>query len=189
MNGYDFVHLSFLAVGGDINGKTKLQKTVYFLGVMTDALPDLGYRAHFYGPYSQEVTDAVSRLRSLHFVDQNVVRIGAADAGGFEVARFDFHLNERGKSVAERKAQRNPAIWQKLGSAAKALRTAGDRDYMKLSIAAKTYFMLDEKKGTATAEELARLAKRFGWSVSGDEVREAAAFLQHIGLVKIGKDG
>jgi len=28
---YDFVHLTLLAVDGEVRGKTKLQKTVYFL--------------------------------------------------------------------------------------------------------------------------------------------------------------
>ena len=53
----DFVQLSLLAMGGQIQGKTNVQKKVYFLGLITDCLDDLGYRAHFYGPYSDEVAD------------------------------------------------------------------------------------------------------------------------------------
>jgi uncharacterized protein YwgA len=55
MDAKEFVQLSMLAMGSEIQGKTKLQKTVYFLGLMTGCLDDLGYRAHFYGPYSDEV--------------------------------------------------------------------------------------------------------------------------------------
>jgi hypothetical protein len=56
---------------------------------------------------------------------------------------------------------------------------------MKLSIAAKTYFMLGEKKGPATHEELARLAHRFGWEVSPEQIREAARYLHQLDLVQL----
>jgi HD superfamily phosphohydrolase len=69
MSPYDFVHLTCHALGGEIKGRTKLQKTDYFLGVLTDSLPELGYRPHFYGPYSAEVAGAVGKLRARGFVD------------------------------------------------------------------------------------------------------------------------
>ncbi|MGB2780353.1 MAG: hypothetical protein WBD63_02605, partial [Phycisphaerae bacterium] len=76
MDATNFVLLALHAVGGEIQGKTKLQKTIYFLGVMTGHLDDLGYRAHYYGPYSDDVADAVSRLRSVDFVDQSAAGCG-----------------------------------------------------------------------------------------------------------------
>lgn len=51
MNTRDFVALTLREAGGEICGKTKLQKLLYFVGVLTDCLDELGYRAHFYGPY------------------------------------------------------------------------------------------------------------------------------------------
>ena len=68
IDAYDFVHLALYTVGGEIKGKTLLQKTVYFLGVLTDSIDQLAYRAHFYGPYSQDVVDACSRLRALRML-------------------------------------------------------------------------------------------------------------------------
>jgi uncharacterized protein len=182
---YDFVHLSFLAMGGEIRGKTKLQKTVYFLGIVTDVLEDLGYRPHFYGPYSGEVAEAVDRLRALGFVDQTVSGAGSVDNSGFEVARHDFRLNDQGRQMAEMKAKANPNVWAKLVKAASVLKKAGDLDYVKLSIAAKTYFMIGERKGVASVDDLAELARKFGWSVTQDQVQEAAGFLQQIGLVEL----
>jgi len=55
MNTYDFVHLALYAMGGEIRGKTKLQKTIYFLGRLSNHIDELGYNPHFYGPYSSEV--------------------------------------------------------------------------------------------------------------------------------------
>ncbi len=89
MNAYDFVHLTLFAYNGELQGRTKLQKTVYFLGVFTESLDDLGYRPHYYGPYSAAVADAVSRLKALGFVMEYTLGSGAVGAGGFEIARHD----------------------------------------------------------------------------------------------------
>lgn len=184
MNAYDFVHLGFLVVGGEIHGKTKLQKTMYFLGLLTDSLEELGYRAHYYGPYSEEVADAVGRLVALRFVDRNVVGGGAVNELGFEVARYDYRLNDDGRAVAERKAKRDPDFTTRLRDAAGRLRSAGDLDYMKLSVAAKTYFMLEGKK-QATMGELVKQARRFGWQVTEKEVSDAGAYLARLQLVEV----
>src|SRR5271157_2039741 len=47
MNPYDFVHLVLYAFDGAIQGRTKLQKTVYFIGALTDRMANLGYRANY----------------------------------------------------------------------------------------------------------------------------------------------
>src|SRR5262249_40853843 len=69
MDPNDFVVLAILAMGGEIQGKTKFQKAVYFLGLLTGCIDDLGYRAHFYGPYSDDVANAIDRLRTIGAVD------------------------------------------------------------------------------------------------------------------------
>ena len=185
MNANDFVLLAIYAMGGEIRGKTKLQKTVYFLGLMTGQLDDLGYRAHFYGPYSDEVADAANRLKAVGFIDQSAAGAGSVDRFGFEVSRTDFALIEDGKEIAEAKIAVLPNFWKKLHRAAGVLREAGDLDYMKLSIAAKTYFMLGKKKGKATMAELAELAKQFGWKVTTEQVKDAAQYLNKLDLVTL----
>jgi hypothetical protein len=54
-----------------------------------------------------------------------------------------------------------------------------------LSIAAKTYFMLGEKKGNSTMAELAELANKFGWSITTQQFHEAATYLSSLGLVNL----
>jgi hypothetical protein len=107
------------------------------------------------------------------------------DQSGFEVARYDFTLNEQGKRIAQAKTGKHPADWQKIQNAVRFLQQADDLDYVKLSIAAKTYFMLGEKKESASEEELAQLASKFGWSVSPQQVKEAGRFLEKLGLVEM----
>jgi uncharacterized protein len=184
MNTYDFVHLALDAMGGEIKGKTKLQKTVYFLGLLTETVDDLGYRPHFYGPYSAEVAGAADRLRALGFATQTAASRGSVDQAGFEVARYDLRLTEEGARMAQAKAKEHPGEWDKIGKAAEILKKADEQDYVKLSIAAKTYFMLGQRRGTARIKDLAALADNFGWSVTPDQVRDAARFLESLGMVK-----
>ncbi len=186
MTAYDFVHLALSAVGGRIEGKTKLQKTIYFLGKFTSNLDMLGYRPHYYGPYSSDVAAASDRLRSLGFVDCNIASGGRLDSRGFEVARCDFTLNVEGVRLAKSKAERYPRLWEDLQKAAARLEGAGNPDYKLLSVAAKTDFMLENRE-KATTGELSKLARTFGWTVSDDEVLEAGKFLEKVDLVKLGE--
>src|SRR3989339_1502798 len=126
MDTYDFVHLGIYALGGEIKGKTKLQKSMYFLGVMTGLLDELGYRPHFYGPYSSEVAGAVDHLKTLGFICQNVMTSGHLDSRGFERARYDYQLNCEGEMIAQKKVEKHPALWEKIKIAAEALKAAGD---------------------------------------------------------------
>ena len=180
MQTYDFVHLSLYALGGKIKGSTKLQKTIYFIGVMTETVEELGFYPHFYGPYSDEVASAAARLQGLGFLERT-----------FEVVRYDYALNKEGQQIAKEKTTQNPTLWKKIQKAVSVLKRVGDQDYMKLSVAAKTYFMLCGKsalpgqKQTATMEELVKLAKKFGWKVNEKEVKEAANLLQKIKLVTV----
>ncbi len=186
MTAYDFVHLALFAMDGKIQGKTKLQKTVYFLGVLTGQLDSLGYRAHYYGPYSGVVRDATNRLRALGFIAQNSVPFGSRDPQGFEMARHDFELTQDGRSIAEQKATTMPAEWAKIQEATETLKKAGDRDYMFMSVAAKTFFIVTGKGGRSTIGEIEAAAKDLGWNPSVDDIKKAAEYLQHVGLVEAG---
>jgi uncharacterized protein YwgA len=184
MNVNDFVTLTLLAVGGEIKGKTKLQKTVFLLGAMTDSLDDLGYRPWYYGPYSDDVNGAVTWLKTIGAIDQNVTAWGH-DRSGFEVQRYDFRLNDQGRRFAEGKARRNPKLWESIQRSAEMLQKAGEINYMDMSIAAKTYFMLGKKKGRASRVDLAEFAPRFGWHVTPDQVNSGGEYLNRLGLVEL----
>jgi uncharacterized protein YwgA len=185
MTTYDFVHLALLAVGGEVRGKTKLQKTVYFLGLLTGQLEGLGYRAHYYGPYSDDVADAVRTLDGLGFADRSTAGMGSYDPMGFEVKRTDYKLSPAGMAIGKQKTAKNRELWERLQKAARQLKeTAGNLDYIKLSVLAKTYFLLKERGRPATERELKDLAKHFGWDVKEEQILEAASYLKKLGLAK-----
>ena len=184
MKAYDFVHLVLHAADGKIQGRTKLQKIVYFAGVLTDKLDELGYRAHYYGPYSSKVTGAVEELRGLGFLEQRVAGGGAFDHQGFEVARYDYELTEVGKDIAEEKARIRPRMWEKIRTSVGQLQNADVSDYIKLSIAAKAYFLLDRAHERVTVSHLVTMGEKFGWKVSKQQVVDASKWLEKLDLVE-----
>ena len=115
-------------------------------------------------------------LRIIGAVDQSSSGVGTVDPSGFEIRRYDYRLNPKGRVFAQNTAGRHQDLWEKVQKAADSLSKAGDMDYASLSIAAKTYFLLDQKRGPASREELRRLAARFGWDVSPEQIEAAAGF-------------
>jgi uncharacterized protein YwgA len=182
MSPYDFVHLAIHALGDEVRGRTKLQKTIYFLGILTGNLDELGYRAHYYGPYSDAVASSVNRLKALGFLQQSSLHTGAFSADGFEIARHDFILTDEGNRIAKQKANQSPESWKKITNAVSRFRKGGDINYMRMSVAAKTFFILSEKGQPATALELCESAKALGWTPKPEDIAESVEFLKKLGL-------
>jgi uncharacterized protein YwgA len=184
MTTYDIVHL-LLYAAGEIQGRTKLQKLVYFTAALSKLPGSLGYRAHYFGPYSPEVAAAVDDLRGLGFLEQRVVSRGSLDSQGFEVARYDYTLTDAGKQIAEEKTKEHPADWLRIKAAVETLQKAKAEDYVKLSIAAKAYYMLIEKGSPATLDELHAMTPNFGWTVTREQMTEAGELLKSVGLITL----
>jgi uncharacterized protein YwgA len=186
MTPYEFVQLVLHAHGGTIRGKTKLQKTVYFVGVLTGELGNLGYHPHYFGPYSAAVAEAIDELRGLGFVDQSIATLGRVDSSGFELARQYICHNKDGASVAAEKAKRHSGRFKRIKEILQKHKKVFSQDYERLSIAAKTYFLLGEKKGKARLGELSALAAKFGWSVKVEQIKEGITkTLSPLGLVTL----
>lgn len=180
----EYVLLALHACGDSISGRTLLQKTIYFMGIMTGDIGDLGYRAHYYGPYSDEVACAVRDLEGLLFVESRRTRLGY-DQEGFEITLTDYKLTNDGRQIAEMKRTSYPELWRRLQNAAEVIREGQQKGYVFLSIAAKTYFMLFQQQEPATHERLAEIARDFGWEVTPEQVQKAARYLASLRLVEI----
>lgn len=179
----DLVVLAYGAFGGTIEGKTMLQKRIYFLGVGLGEESELGYRAHYYGPYSAAVAEANSELKSLGYLSECSTSWGS-DQRGFEIARHDYSLTDEGRRLCNRKKNERPERWKEIQRLAEAIKTAGDLNYWELSIAAKTYFILKNHGTTATFEEIQKIAKGLGWEVTERELEKASDFLEKMDLVR-----
>ncbi|MBI3910900.1 MAG: hypothetical protein HY320_08195 [Armatimonadetes bacterium] len=184
MRPHEFVLLAMETMGGQVQGRTLLQKCVYFLAMLTDNLPLLDYGPHYYGPYSGIVSDAVGALRSLGFVDERRVGLGMSDRSGFEMARHDYSLTADGKKIAALKRQQHPKLSKQLQEAWGAIEKAGVLDYMTLSVAAKIHHILREVDAPITRSDVWQAAEKLGWSLRPDQAA-AERFLMKLGLIEV----
>ncbi|MBF0564394.1 MAG: hypothetical protein HQK89_04045 [Nitrospirae bacterium] len=170
---------------GKIRGKTLIQKRIYFLCNLLKEDMDFGYDAHYYGPYSSEVEEGLSLVKSLGFIEEHTLGFGTQNQDGFEIRRYDYSLTEDGKTIVrmlERKAQKE---CEKIRRVLKKMQDAGDNgDYVSLSIAAKTYHILSRKTQPMTTEAIHSEAKKFGWNIKPESIDRASSFLEKLNLVK-----
>jgi uncharacterized protein YwgA len=182
MDTRDVLLLAYDAFGGEVRGKTNLQKKLYFLSIMLGI--DLGYGPHYYGPYSSEVASVNTSLKMLGYLTESIASAGGYSSEGFEIARHDFELTKDGRAAVEVKKNKFPDLADRIGKAARKLNAAGELNYMELSIAAKAYFLLDQKAGTAKTTDLVHKARQFGWSVTEVDIERAVSFLERLGLAE-----
>ena len=185
MNANDLVLLVLDAFGGEIRGKTLLQKRCYFVARLCDSQRAMGFEAHYYGPYSSEVDNATGQLRALGFIEESKAAFGVMGDSGFEVSRYDFKLTDDGRAVASVRKKKRPKTWPAIEAAVNRIKEAGDPSYVELSIAAKAYYLLEKKGGPASADELVELAERFGWQIRREQVLSAWEFLKKLDLIQV----
>ena len=92
---------------GRPNGKTYLQKLCFFVGNVLGQ--DFEYRAHYYGPYSDQVASEIGFLNANDYIYESRKGSGVADSRGWEVMRFDYRLTERGTAGVQWLDQQHPA--------------------------------------------------------------------------------
>ncbi len=182
MNTYDFILLGLKAMG-EVRGKTMLQKRLYFIGLLSGYLSELDYVPHFYGPYSEELSNRVGELRSTGFINETSIKFGATDGNGFEVSRRDYTLTEEGQKIACLLQEKLPDEASKIEEAWQHIKQAGDLSYMQLSVAAKVYHILQNEENPLENEEISKLAHNLGWNISDPDVEKAGWFLEKLVLV------
>lgn len=179
MNASDFILMLIAGFGGRVQGRTLLQKRAYFVAQLSGVPVDLGFDAHYYGPYSAVVDNTVARLKSLGFITEENLGFGVASSG-FEVKRYDYRLTQDGERIL---ASVNKQELRQIGSACKKIMDANDPNYYVLSIAAKANFILGKRGQALTKQEVIREAKKFDWEIQSEALDSATQFLEKIGLV------
>ena len=180
----DFLLLAYNAFNGEFSGKTTMQKKIYFLGVILNKVEELGYKPHYYGPYSAKVNEANEILKSLGFVSEMINSAGIVNDQGFEIIKYYYRLTDSGNRIVLKKIDNNSSDWDQIKNAAKRISQGGNIDYMRLSIAAKEHFILSKNKSEISLGDVKEMANRLGWSVSEKELQDATDFLENISLAK-----
>ena len=165
--------------GGTLHGRTLLQKKLYFASVL--AGEDLGFRPHYYGPYSQTIAAAVDSVVSNGFLNEYIESFpGEANLFG-EWRRHSYCLTNDGKAVVEAMREtEESAKWREVLQ--RVNRHPVARDFNLLSVAAKVHVILKEM-GKAKTSEISRQAQHYGWQLSKHEIEEVGEYLERLDLI------
>ena len=184
----DLLLLCYLAHNGPIEGRTRLQKILYFVGRRLDhkdILPfnELSYRPHYYGPYSSQIDNDNRELKALNLVKEDQCKIRAGRKG-FDLCRYDYSLTADGKKIAEKIKNQYHDIWEEVRRVIEEIKSA-NLNTAELSIAAKSHFIIDNHNHPITSESIQKQAKELGWNINQEEIDNADKFLLGFGLIKL----
>ena len=167
--------------GKTLQGRTILQKKLYFLSVLKDV--DLGFRPHYYGPYSSWIAENLDTLVRCSFLNE-VTETFSSDQNVFgEIRRHTYSLTPDGCTIMShiRKLEEYPS-WNK------ELKRINNQplanDFNKLSIASKVHYITKVKE-RATTKQVRQTAQEYGWQVSGSDIEEVSSFIQALSLISL----
>ena len=181
MNTRHLIMLLLDTHGGRLEGKTKLQKELYFLSILLN-IP-LEYKAHYYGPYSNAVELSLDELIGVGFINSRSESYGV-DSVGFEIKKNIYDVSDHGKKWVATLKDENKDEYAKINSFVGKLKDIGDPDYFKLSLAAKAYYVLlkENLPSGLTTDQIKAKSKEVGWPISDADVNVAAAILLKLDL-------
>jgi len=168
--------------GGRMAGKTLLQKRAFFV-CRTLGLSGV-FRAHYYGPFSPAIDHAIGRAKAVGFIQEEMQGFGKVDRVGFEWRRYDYSLTTDGRKVLAEIKKQAPRQFTQIQECLRRMEEAGDNgDYVSLSIAAKTYFIVTQNHPAASVQEIQSAANKLGWSIQPQEADKATMFLKKMNLL------
>ncbi len=165
-----------------MRGRTVVQKCAYFLSHLTDQ--ELGFRPHYYGPFSALVERHIGDLCGLGFLEERVTRVAGGPGSVGTRLRYDYIITEDGATVAKSLYDDSIEVCAVQEAAQRIKSAGGHLRADPLSVAAKTHFVLSSDKGPMTACDIVEHARKLSWNVDEDDVSAAAEFLEKLDLVE-----
>lgn len=177
----DTVLLIAHAAGDEVVGRTVMQKLAYFSGLGLNA--SLGHRAHFYGPYSSKVEDAVGNAVMAGEMRETVERMPDWH-GGPDVQRYTYQLTSQGKERVDRLIESNSEEWDRIRDSVHAVKNVlPTLDQKTLSSAAKTFLIISESPEGVALKDIPALAKKLGWDLEPQQASNTVELLKRLDLI------
>jgi uncharacterized protein len=171
------------ASGNQLDSKTKLQKLVYFYSQILKI--NLGYKPHFYGPYSSIVEEGLDELIGAGLVESKLNIYGIDSSSGFERKKFEYNLTSHGIEFAEELSKTYIHEYESIEELLNNLKAMGNPDYSVLSFAAKAYLIIKNEGGKAISEgSIREKMDEFHWKISPSDTQKAVEILENLGFVK-----
>jgi uncharacterized protein YwgA len=164
------------AAGGSVEGRTTLQKWLYFASVKTGL--NLGFIPHFYGPFSDSVSRTIYDLIASDFL------VESGRVTRYDRVIYTYTLTEDGKNIAKDLKRSNEALYRKLKEVVDTCNNVVGNNISILSWAAKTYYLLHRQSKKITYAEIRKTARSLGWQLSDTEIDSGVKLLSALRLAK-----
>lgn len=162
--------------GGQLAGRTRLQKVMYFLCERLRV--DAEYFPHFYGPYSEQVAGAVDSLIARGLVEEEAEP--TPTGGPFEGRIYTYSLKEKGRELLAIAEEREGKGVKRVREHLAELLSEGPST-QALAVASKLHILLPES-GSVSGKELRDKAAELGWDLRTANVPEGIGFLVNKGF-------
>ena len=178
--------LTLAAYDGRVEGKTLLQKRLYFLDQLLQLKfgESAGFEhdSHYYGPFSTVVGDELVSLQGLGFVQELSESVPLVQTGFFEPRRYTYHLTPAGEGAVKNLRAGHPDDVSKVDQALAPIMALQGVDYVQLSIAAKCHLILKRGGQPLSPGAVVEAARGFSWQVTTEQVQGGFQLLQQLGL-------
>jgi hypothetical protein len=172
------------ASGGVVEGRTRLQKLVYFASRLLGV--EAGYRPHFYGPYSSEVASVVDSQVSRGVAQEVRESLGFAPpqfpGHDGELRRYSYVLTPDGKEAIQWHREQHKEDFDRAVSIMGRL-VENAPNWKVLCYAAKLLHILQAEDSPLTYDAAAQRAQDLGWDMSPEEVGQGVDLLKDLDLV------
>ena len=159
-------------------GRTAIQKLIYLAHAKIPTLDIPQYKPHYYGPYSSDLSLALERLVTHHFIDETPGRLHEG---------YKYRLTPDGDEIVAELKEHSRDEYLKIKDIVNTCMNSCDLKASPLSCAAKVFFMQRNRpnsEGTMTVKEARKRAQGFGWNISSKDIEDGATVLCHLGLAK-----
>lgn len=173
------------AAGGEIIGRTTIQKLIYFETV--SHLADTDYRPHYFGPYSSEVAGSIQELTALGFL---LEEIETRETTHYPVSndwkRYSYKLTRDGQDFLEATKQEFHEQYEQIARLVELCKKGSNLNPQILSWAAKVNFISSQQgKKIIRSNEIRSKAEELKWNLSEGQIGEAIKLLRDLGLVEV----
>lgn len=162
-----------------VDGRTAIQKIAYFSSIKTGV--DLGYKPHFYGPYSPVVSGLLENLVAMGFIEERA-RLTTRDR-----TMYSYSLTDDGVRLFDDIRKREISKFAVIRRVVNRCERIAGNSINVLSWAAKVYFLLSQKGREISYKEAEEAGRRFGWVLSRKEIGSGRRLLVGLGLVRRSK--
>ena len=175
---YDAIALTIYANDGEISNRTTIQKLIYFHTTKLKTLSHIPYSNHFYGPFSYAVASALDEMTAFSYLNERV-------ALRYNHESYHYTLTDQGQQYAKYAEIMFPTELKSIDETITICKNYCDLTATTLSYSAKAHYILNNTENSKyTTKDVQKAAEKFGWEISGDDIKTGMELLEKLDLDK-----